>query len=39
MFQKNENKKGKLILMHQTHSNKVIEIKKNNLKEKSNLML
>ena len=27
-------KKGKLILMHQTHSNKVIEIKKNNLKRK-----
>ena len=27
-------KKKKLILMHQTHSNKVIEIKKNNLRRK-----
>jgi copper oxidase (laccase) domain-containing protein len=27
-------KKNKLILMHQTHSNKVIEIKKNNYKKK-----
>ena len=26
--------KGKLILMHQTHSNKVVEIKKNNYKKK-----
>ena len=25
--------KNKLILMHQTHSNKVVEIKKNNLKK------
>ena len=28
--------KGKLILMHQTHSNKVVEIKKNNYKKKVN---
>ena len=27
-------KKNKLILMHQTHSNKVVEIKKNNYKRK-----
>ncbi len=27
-------KKNKLVLMHQTHSNKVVEIKKNNLKKK-----
>ena len=27
-------RKGKLILMHQTHSNKVVEIKKNNYKKK-----
>ena len=27
-------KKNRLILMHQTHSNKVIEIKKNNYKKK-----
>ena len=27
-------KKNKLILMHQTHSNKVVEIKKNNYKKK-----
>ena len=27
-------KKNKLILMNQTHSNKVIEIKKNNYKKK-----
>ena len=27
-------KKSKLILMHQTHSNKVVEIKKNNYKKK-----
>ena len=26
--------KNKLILMHQTHSNKVVEIKKNNYKKK-----
>ena len=30
MFQKNEVKSDNLILMHQTHSNKVIEIKKKN---------
>ena len=29
-------KKNKLILMNQTHSNKVIEIKKNNYKKKIN---
>ena len=29
-------KKNKLILMHQTHSNKVVEIKKNNYKKKIN---
>ncbi len=29
-------KRGNLILMHQTHSNRVIEIKKNNLKKKIN---
>ena len=29
-------KKNNLILMHQTHSNKVIEIKKNNFKKKIN---
>ena len=30
--------KNKLILMHQTHSNKVLEIKKNNYKRKLILM-
>jgi copper oxidase (laccase) domain-containing protein len=34
MLQKNGVKKNKLILMHQTHSNKVVEIKKNNYKKK-----
>ena len=29
-------KKINLILMHQTHSNKVVEIKKNNYKKKIN---
>ncbi len=33
---KMEVKKNKLILMHQTHSNKVIEIKKNNFKKRIN---
>ena len=32
-------KRGKLILMHQTHSNKVVEIKKDNYKKKLLQML
>ena len=28
-------KKNKLILMHQTHSNKVVEVKRNNYKKKN----
>ena len=36
LFQKNGCSKNKLILMHQTHSNKVVEIKKNNYKKKIN---
>ena len=32
-------KNNKLILMHQTHSNRVIEINKNNYKKKLKLML
>jgi len=29
-----DTKKNKLILMHQTHSNKVVEVKRNNYKKK-----
>ena len=32
---KMDTKRSKLILMHQTHSNKVVEIKKNNYKKKN----